>query len=298
MALSAYRIMPSMTRLNGQIMELRGNYYLLNAIEEAIIAWSKNTDNPDCANYVPMETAKVQWKQIHISLKQVTVGYQSLPSPILTDVQCEFGPGKVHAIVGPSGSGKSTLINAILGLHPLKSGTIELTQSPINVNSSISSMPLKSWLSHIGYLSQHPFLFSGSLRENLTMRVPNMVVDEIQFEKLIEHLGLTDCLGKTPLDFNLFEGGNNLSGGQQQRIAILRALRMDRPVLILDEATSALDGSKRDAVFELLRNRANSGTNVILVTHDISLAKQCDTLLDLGNAHEQPVQRILEKEKT
>jgi putative ABC transport system ATP-binding protein len=73
---------------------------------------------------------------------------------------------------------------------------------------------------------------------------------------------------------------------------------MDRPVLILDEATSALDGSKRDAVFELLRNRANSGTNVILVTHDISLAKQCDTLLDLGNAHEQPVQRILEKEKT
>ena len=103
---------------------------------------------------------------------------------------------------------------------------------------------------------------------------------------------MTDCLGETPLDFELLEGGNNLSGGQQQRLAILRALRIERPVLILDEATSALDGVKRDAVFELLRQRANSGTNVLLITHDMSLAEQCDTVLDLGDDQAQPVQRF------
>ena len=74
------------------------------------------------------------------------------------------------------------------------------------------------------------------------MRVPNMTVDEEEVNRLIAHLDLTDCLGDEPLDFELLEGGNNLSGGQQQRLAILRALRIQRPVLILDEATSALDG--------------------------------------------------------
>ena len=103
---------------------------------------------------------------------------------------------------------------------------------------------------------------------------------------------MTDCLGDESLDFELLEGGNNLSGGQQQRLAILRALRIQRPVLILDEATSALNGLKRDAVFELLRKRADAGTNVLLITHNMSLVKQCDTVLDLGDDKAQPVQRF------
>ena len=83
------------------------------------------------------------------------------------------------------------------------------------------------------------------------------------------------------MNFELLEGGNNLSGGQQQRLAILRALRVNHPVLILDEATSALDANKRDAVFDLLRERAESGTNVLLITHDMELARKCDTVLNL-----------------
>ena len=85
-----------------------------------------------------------------------------------------------------------------------------------------------------------------------------------------------------PLEFELHEGGSNLSGGQQQRLALLRALQTDRTVLILDEATSALDGELRSVVFDLLRERAEAGCNVILVTHDRELAQQCDDVLDLG----------------
>ena len=80
----------------------------------------------------------------------------------------------------------------------------------------------------------------------------------------------------------LHEGGSNLSGGQQQRLALLRALQIERPVLVLDEATSALDRKLRDIVFGLLRERAQDGGNVILVTHDKELAEQCDDVLDLG----------------
>ena len=211
---------------------------------------------------------------------------------MLSNLNCTFEPGRVHAIVGPSGSGKSTLVNTILGLHPAISGGINVGDSETESAALRDAVPVKAWLANIGYLSQQPFLFNGTVKDNLTMRVPNMTVDEDEVNRLIDRLDLTDCLGETPLEFELLEGGNNLSGGQQQRLAILRALRIQRPVLILDEATSALDGLKRDAVFELLRKRANVGTNVLLITHDMSLAEQCDTILDLGDDQAQPVQRF------
>jgi len=210
------------------------------------------------------------------------VGYSTLPEPVLADLNCRFDAGKVHAIVGPSGSGKSTLVNAILGLHPFDAGAMRAGEDDAHLATFGEALSLKAWLSHIGYLSQQPFLFNGPVRDNLTMRIPGATIDEDAVMQLIHKLDLTDCLGDDPLNFELLEGGNNLSGGQQQRLAILRALRIERPVLILDEATSALDGKKRDAVFELLRERARKGTNVLLITHDMGLAEQCDTILDLG----------------
>ena len=292
MALSAYRVMPSMTRLNGQIMALRSNYYVLNTIEAALQSWASNPDNPEHPEHTPVDPRKSDWQQANIALKGLTMGYKTLSEPVLANLNCTFAPGQIHAIVGPSGSGKSTLVNTILGLHPPISGEIQVGSSSDDQATLREEVPVKAWLANIGYLSQQPFLFNGTVLENLTMRVPNMTVDEEEVNRLISHLDLTDCLGDEPLEFELLEGGNNLSGGQQQRLAILRALRIQRPVLILDEATSALDGLKRDAVFELLRKRADAGTNVLLITHDMSLAEQCDTVLDLGDDNVQPVQRF------
>ena len=292
MALSAYRVMPSMTRLNGQLMALRSNYYVINTIEAALQSWGSNPDNPEHPEHTPVDPRKSGWQQANITLESLTIGYKTLTEPVLANLNCTFAPGQIHAIVGPSGSGKSTLVNTILGLHPPISGEIQVGRSSDDQATLREEVPVKAWLANIGYLSQQPFLFNGSVRENLTMRVPNMKVDEEEVNRLIAHLDLTDCLGEKPLEFELLEGGNNLSGGQQQRLAILRALRIQRPVLILDEATSALDGLKRDAVFELLRKRADSGTNVLLITHDMSLAEQCDTVLDLGDDNVQPVQRF------
>ncbi len=286
MALSAYRIMPSMSRLNSLIMSMRQSYFVLNVIEAALLSWEETLRSEQ-------EETPQQWASAHIVLDRVSVGYSSLPKPVLAELCCRFDAGKVHAIVGPSGAGKSTLVNAILGLHPFDAGTMRVGEDAQHMATFGKDLSLKAWLSHVGYLSQQPFLFNGKVRDNLTMNIPGATIDEQSLKQLIQKLELTDCLGEDPLNFELLEGGNNLSGGQQQRLAILRALRIERPVLILDEATSALDGRKRDAVFELLQERARKGTNVLLITHDMALAKQCDTILDLGEGDQvHPIQRL------
>ena len=275
MALSAYRIMPSMSRLNGLIMGMRSSYHVLNIIEAALQSW-KQIQKAEGEETLP------KWASAHIELQGVSVGYSTLPEPVLAELYCRFEAGKVHAIVGPSGSGKSTLVNAILGLHPFDAGVMQAENDHAQMVIG-KDITLKTWLSNIGYLSQQPFLFNGKVLHNLTMHIPGATIDEAAAIELIHKLDLTDCLGDDPLNFELLEGGNNLSGGQQQRLAILRALRIERPVLILDEATSALDGKKRDVVFELLRERARKGANVLLITHDMGLAEQCDTILELGD---------------
>ena len=143
-------------------------------------------------------------------------------------------------------------------------------------------LDLPRWVTNVGYLSQQPFLFQGTVKDNLTLKVPGATINENLLTALIQKLRLNDCLGPKPLEFMLQEGGSNLSGGQQQRLALLRALQVERPVLILDEATSALDIELRNVVFDLLRERAANGCNVILVTHDTELAQKCDDVLDLG----------------
>ena len=288
MALSAYRVMPSMSRINSQIMAMRSSYHVLNVIEAALQSWEQTQK-------AEREETPQQWTSAHIELVGISVGYSTLPEPVLADLSCRFDAGKVHAIVGPSGSGKSTLVNAILGLHPFDSGAMRAGEDDAHLATFGQDLTLKAWLSHIGYLSQQPFLFNGPVRDNLTMRIPGATIDEDAVMQLIHKLDLTDCLGEDPLNFELLEGGNNLSGGQQQRLAILRALRIERPVLILDEATSALDGKKRDAVFELLRERARKGTNVLLITHDMGLAEQCHTILDLGE--EEKAEQRMNREK-
>ena len=112
----------------------------------------------------------------------------------------------------------------------------------------------------------------------------DLVLDEQRIHHIAKQLDLHSFLGEDLLGFPFAESGNNLSGGQKQRIGLLRALQSKRQILMLDEATSALDSSMRDQVLQLLRNEADSGCNVIIVTHDELLAKACDSILNLQEA--------------
>ena len=168
----------------------------------------------------------------------------------------------------------------MLGLHHPDSGNIRAVKEGASWVLG-EDVGVHGWLENIGYLSQNPFLFKGTVRDNFTFRVKGRTVDEALFWDIAKRLGLIEVLGENPLDFELNEGGSNLSGGQQQRLALLRALQLDVPILMLDEATSALDHASRDVVFSLLRERAERGGMVIIITHDRELAGACDEVLTL-----------------
>jgi ABC-type multidrug transport system fused ATPase/permease subunit len=279
MAISAYRIMPSMSRLNSVIIRMREQQHVLETME---VGAQTNADN-SASNQSPINSvANSQNQNIDIELNDITLSYEALQKPVIEHLQHTFSAAGLHAIVGPSGSGKSTLVSSILGLHKAKNGHVQMRVATNDVQILGADIDLHSWILNVGYLSQQPFLFAGSVRDNLTLRVPGATVNEDLVNRLIQQLSLSECLGSSPLEFQLQEGGSNLSGGQQQRLALLRALQIQRPVLILDEATSALDHALRDVVFELLRKRADDGCNIILVTHDKALASKCDDVLDLG----------------
>jgi len=273
MAISAYRIMPTMSRINGTMMGMRRGMYFLDAMENGVRAVQ--------AASTQMELGTLELNRPpNIVLQGLTVGYKSLPEPVLTGLNHVFEPGRIHAVVGASGSGKSTLVNAMLGLHPLDAGEIQISEGSGEWVLG-KTCTKESWLAELGYLSQQPFFFSGTVRDNLTFRAPGRVVDEPLVDELIERLGLNSCLGESPLEFQLNEAGTNLSGGQQQRLALLRSLQIPTKVLLLDEATSALDVESRDKVFGLLRERGEAGTLIIIITHDRELAGMCDEILDL-----------------
>ena len=276
MAISAYRIMPSMSRLNTAVMQMRTFAHVLEAMETGHS--SRDSGREKISNAATTAT------QVDIHVTDLTLGYEALEQPVLKDLAHAFQHGKVHGIVGASGSGKSTLISALLCLHRPSAGTISIQSPGSQLQDLGSDVSIQDWILNVGYLSQQPFLFQGTVRDNLTLRVPDATVNEDKVLELVEHLQLGECLGGDPLQFELQEGGSNLSGGQQQRLALLRALQVDRPVLILDEATSALDSVLRDVVFQLLKERAQAGCNVILVTHDKELAQRCDTVLNLDAA--------------
>jgi ABC-type multidrug transport system fused ATPase/permease subunit len=286
MAISAYRIMPSMSRLNGAVMSIRGQMYILETMErgEEGIRLKDEHDRRRKTSEKTRKTAQdTRAARIDIELEGVTLSYETRSEPVLSKLNHSFNAGCLHAIVGPSGAGKSTLINALLGLHQPEKGRIILKWKDWSVDNQVlgEDLSLPDWIFNVGYLSQQPFLFQGTVRENLTLRVPDASIDEERITHLFKILQLEECLGNAPLDFVLNEGGSNLSGGQQQRLALLRALQSPRAVLILDEATSALDRALRDVVFELLRERAAQGCNVILVTHDRELSARCDDVLEL-----------------
>lgn len=261
LGLSAYRVMPAMARANSRLIAMRGQMHLLDAMENAGLAATDTSTKETSVERIALDNP------VEIQVRDLTLAYEG-HDPVVKGLDASFTPGQIHTVTGASGSGKSTLISALLGLHKPQSGDVLISGK--SLGQEISS---QQWLGHVAYLAQQPFLFSGTIRDNLTLGVQDGTLDEARVLDLMKRLHLTDTLGPDPLQFQLNEGGSNLSGGQQQRLALIRALQLTRPVLILDEATSSLDSVMRNAVLELLGEEAQRGTTVLLVTHDAEIAQ-------------------------
>ena len=181
--------------------------------------------------------------------------------------------GDTIAFVGPSGSGKSTLVKLLVGLYTPVSGTIYIDGIPVN---ELRYNPVRR---QIGFVTQDPQLFSGTIRENLLFVKPD-ATDEEMYDALgrASATPLMDRSGKG-LDTRLGESGLRVSGGERQRLSIARALLRNPRLFIFDEATSALDSITEQEITTAVRRVSGSKEHmVILIAHRLSTILHADTI--------------------
>ncbi|WP_100332594.1 thiol reductant ABC exporter subunit CydD [Bacillus xiapuensis] len=174
-------------------------------------------------------------RQSCIRLTSATVQHDPKGQPSLKDVSLSVSGYQKIGIVGESGAGKSTLIDLIGGFAETHSGNIEIN------GQSFSHLQRKEWQKQLNYIPQQPYLFQGSILQNIAFYRPDAALEEVQWAA--EQAGLSELLKECPdgLHEKIGEGGRSLSGGQAQRVAIARAFLEDRPLLLLDEPTAHLD---------------------------------------------------------
>ena len=197
------------------------------------------------------------------------------------DVLCNFSlevkKGECVAITGASGCGKTTLSKLLLGLYPLGEGDIRVN------GMSMRECDLASLRRQIAYVPQEPYLFQGSIAENIRMGRPEATEEEI--EEAAKQAHAHEFIMEVPdgYDTTVGERGNNLSGGQRQRIAIARAILKDTSIILLDEATSALDNESEQAVNEALRNLQGQKT-ILMIAHRPSTIELSDRVCTMVRA--------------
>ncbi len=232
---------------------------LLNTIPEIV----------ECESPVSLEEMKGE-----ISFKNVTFGYNG--KSVVKDFSLDILPGQKVAFVGPSGSGKSTIANLILRFYDINNGSITVD------GHDIKSIALESYRGKIGVVLQEPFLFSGTIEENIAYADKDATQAEItsaaKMANVEEFVSNLEKKYKTEIG----ENGVMLSGGQKQRIAIARAVLNNPKMLILDEATSSLDSISEFLVQDALDKLMNDRTTII-IAHRLSTIRNADLIVVMEN---------------
>ncbi len=226
-----------------------------------------------------------------VTFNDVRFRYSAGASFALDGVSFTVPAGTMLGIMGRSGSGKTTVTRLIQRLNTNYEGMIKVDGMDLR---EIDLMHLRT---HIGVVPQENFLFSGTIRENISMARGDASFQEIV--RAAQLSGAEEFIERLPRGYDtvLEEGATNLSGGQRQRLAIARALLINPPVLILDEATSALD-AESEAIVNANLKRMAKGRTVISISHRLSMLVEADAILvlergkvyDLGT-HDELLQR-------
>ena len=201
--------------------------------------------------------------------------------------------GQWIAFVGPSGCGKTTLIKLLLKFYLPESGSIHID------NYDIRDLDASAIRSHIGYVPQDIFLFSGSIADNIALHKPSATLEEIM--EAAQKTGAHEFINTLPDRYNtiLGERGATLSGGEKQRLALTRAVLGSPQVLILDEATSNLDTVSEKLVHQTIETLRKERITTILIAHRLSTVVNCDTIfvIDKGQIVQKgPHKELVKKE--
>jgi ATP-binding cassette subfamily B protein len=209
-----------------------------------------------------------------ISLKNVSFGYVK-GETVLENVSFSITAGKTLAVVGPTGSGKTSIINLIIRFYDPESGRVLLNGVDIK---KIYTPYLRA---KIALVTQDPFLFSETVRDNIGLGKRN--IKEPDMQKILKNSNCKSIIDRLPygLDTVLSEGGASISSGERQLISIARAFARDPDLIILDEATSYIDSETefkiQEALFNLMANRTS-----IIVAHRLLTARGADKIIVLN----------------
>lgn len=226
----------------------------------------RQRDLPD-AKPLNVTDARIEFRDVHFAYGDEAV---------LSGVNFSAEGGQTTALVGPSGAGKSTVINLIPRFYDPKAGSIFID------GQDIAHVTKQSLREQLAYVSQQPYLFEGTIRDNIRYGRPNATNAEIEQAARLAYAH--DFIEAQPMGYDtpVGENGVTLSGGQRQRLSIARALVRNAPILLLDEATSALDTESEAAVQKALEE-AMSGRTVVVIAHRLSTVVRAEKIVVMQN---------------
>ena len=222
----------------------------------------------------------------HVHFENVSFSYQDQPT--LRGVTLEAEPGRTIALVGSTGAGKSTVLSLLARFYEIDSGRITID------GMSIGELSKASLRGRMAYVTQEPFLFNGTVKENLLLAKRNASESEMWAALRAAHAEVFVSALPRQLDTHVGERGVKLSGGEKQRLSIARALLKDAPILLLDEATASVDSETerliQDALDHLMANRT-----AFVIAHRLSTIRNADLIyvLEAGEVIEQGTHETL-----
>ena len=208
-----------------------------------------------------------------VSFEGVSAAYEGRPEA-LKDIHLQVRAGQTIALVGPTGAGKSSLVNLLPRFYPIAGGRITVDGQPLE------SIPLGFLRSQIAVVSQEPFLFNGTIRENILYG--RLDATEAELIAAAETANAAEFIRRLPDGFDTWVGerGIRLSVGEKQRISIARALLKDAPILILDEATASVDTATERLIQEALKRLMSNRTSFV-IAHRLGTIRDADLIVVL-----------------
>ena len=247
---------------------------IVSVTQKAAAGTKRIFDILDYVSSVPEPVKPVHLPAItgHIELRNV--GFRYGTRSVTRDINLVIEPGEMIGLVGHSGSGKSTLINLICRFYDVTEGAILID------GVDIRSLSIAEYRKHIGLVLQEPFLFFGTIAENIAYGKPNATRKEIIAAARAAYAH--EFILRLPHGYDSLVGerGQALSGGERQRISIARALLIDPRILILDEATSSVDSKTEKEIQEALDNLVQ-GRTTLAIAHRLSTLREANRLVVL-----------------
>jgi ATP-binding cassette, subfamily B, bacterial len=245
---------------------------IVSVTQKAAAGAKRIFDILDHVSNVPEPANPVKIGALQGRIEMKGLGFRYGNRAVIRDLNLEIRPGEMIGLVGHSGSGKSTLVNLLCRFYDVSDGQISVD------GTDIRRFGVADYRRHIGLVLQEPFLFFGTIAENIAYGKPSATRSEIVAAARAAHAHEFILRLPHAYDSLVGERGQGLSGGERQRISIARALLIDPRILILDEATSSVDTETEKEIQKALDNLVQ-GRTTIAIAHRLSTLRKADRLV-------------------